>query len=396
MRALMRTVAITVVFGVVALVTGVFLGTPPASAAPRLTSQQGAGSVVESKDITNEPNTRIAGAGRVIAVTYLSEDSQGELVPVRATISVPERNTRGGPLRIHAWGHGTSGLGDECTVTDRMGTKIDGKGRWDDWFGPWLKDGYVLVSTEYAGIGGPGVHAYADGEMQGKNMIDAVRAARTVIPQYTDQTAGTEYLTSGGSQGGQTAVWAGHLAPTYAPELTNVGIAAQSLPVDTSRLLSAVAPGMPPVEVPDYVTYVSYILAGTKVARPDIDVDSYLTPLGKKVVNDAQTLCYPNQGRATKGLTVGQLVNKPLSEGPLLDAVQGVVKVPDSGYRAPMLIQQGLFDLVAPAPLTTAWVDGVRASGGRVDYREYQASHGLGAYAEEAARAWANDLKWSH
>ncbi|MGW0039281.1 lipase family protein [Gordonia sp. NPDC003376] len=396
MRALMRTVVITVVVGVVAVVAGIFLGSAPAAAAPRPTSQQGAGSVVESTDITNQPNSRMAGAGRVIAVTYLSEDSHGELVPVRATVSIPERNPRGGAYRIHAWGHGTSGLGDQCTVTDRMGTKIDGKGRWDDWFGPWLNDGYVLVATEYAGLGGPGVHAYADGEMQGKNMIDSVRAARTVIEQYTGETAGTEYLTSGGSQGGQTAVWAGHLAPTYAPELTNVGIAAQSVPVDTSRLLAAVAPGMPPVEVPDYVTYVSYVLAGTKVARPDIDVDSYLTPLGKKVVDDAQTLCYPNQGRATKGLTVGQLVAKPLSEGPLLDAVQDLVKVPDTGYRAPMLIQQGLFDLVAPAPLTSAWVDGVRAGGGRVDYREYQATHGLGAYAEEAARTWANGLAWSH
>ncbi|MGW5524692.1 lipase family protein [Gordonia sp. NPDC003950] len=374
-----------------------FVGTPTASAAPQptITAKPGAGTVISSTDITDQPDARMTGATKVIAVTYLSENAQGDLVPVKATVSIPETNPHG-RYRIFAWAHGTAGLGDECTVTDRMGVRINGKERWHDWMGPWLSDGYVIVASEYAGVGGPGVHAYSDGQMQGKNVIDSVRAARTVVERYGDgNTAGTGYLTSGGSQGGQSAIFAGHLAPTYAPELRNVGVSAQSVPVDIAEMLAVVAPGVPPVAIPDYVTYVSYVLAGLKVSRPDIDVDSYLTPLGKRLVDQAATACYPEFSPATSQYNVGQMVSRPLSERPLLDAVRANSNVPDSGYEAPMLIQQGLLDPIAPAAFTSAWVDRARANGARIDYRTYPgATHGLGAYAETEAHKWADTLAW--
>ncbi|MDF3285066.1 lipase family protein [Gordonia sp. N1V] len=381
--------------GVVALLWSPLPGSPTAQAAPSLTSKAGAGTVISSTDITDQKDARMTGARQVIAMTYLSENAQGELIPVRGTVSIPEKNPHGGDYRIFAWAHGTAGLGDGCTVTDRMGVRVDGKERWHDWMGPWLDDGYVITATEYAGVGGPGVHPYADGEMQGKNVIDSVRAARTVVAQYSDTRAGTDYLTSGGSQGGQSAVWAGHLAPTYAPELHNVGVAASSVPVDTSQLLKVVAPGVPPVSIPDYVTYVSYVLAGVKAARPDVDVDSYLTPLGKELVEDAATQCYPEFSPSTRQYNVGQMVTKPLAEGPLIGVVHELSAVPDAGYRAPMLIQQGTLDVVAPAPLTSAWVDRARASGARIDYQTYNDQHGLGAYSETAALRWADTLQWA-
>lgn len=368
----------------------------PASAAPgvRLTSEQGAGSVISSTDITNRPNTRISGAGRVIAMTYLSENAEGKLIPVRGTVSIPARNPHGGPYRIFAWAHGTAGLGDGCTVTDRMGTVINGKGRWDGWMDIWLKQGYVITATEYAGIGGPGVHPYSDGQVQGKNVIDSVRAARAVVAQYSNTTASRGYVTSGGSQGGQSALWAGRLARTYAPELRNVGVSAQSVPVDIASMLRAVAPGVPPVAIPDYATYVAYVLAGVKAARPNIDVDSYLTPLGKRLVNEAKTRCYPEFSPETAKYSVGAMVSRPLAEGPLLGAVSELSKVPDVGYDAPILLQQGLLDPIAPAPLTAEWVDRARSHGAKIDYRTYQATHGLGAYSESASLKWANGLAW--
>lgn len=383
--AMIRRFAVTVsalVIGAGALV----VGTSPASSAPK----PGAGTVLSSQDITNRPDTRIAGAGKVIAMTYLSEGPDGALVPVRGTVSIPSVAPRGGDYRMLAWGHGTSGLGDQCTVTDRMGTA----GRWDSWFGPWLKAGYVMTATEYAGIGGPGIHPYGDGDVQGKNMLDSVRAARTIVEQYTDHRASRGFVTSGGSQGGQSSLFAGHLAPSYAPDLIPVGITAQSVPTDIAAMLAAVAPGVPPVAVPDYVTYVSYVLAGLKVSRPDIDVDSYLTPLGRKVVEDAKTLCYPNQGRATQGLSVGQLVSKPLAQGPLIPALTAETAVPVSGYPTPILLQQGTFDIVAPIVVTTSFVEAARSNGVTIDYRTYQTAHGLNSTAETSALAWADQRPW--
>lgn len=376
---------------VVSMLVAVVVGVVPAlTSAPAAGAPATAGTVLSAEDITDRPDAKVAGAGKVVAVTYLSPQSDGTLVPVRATIMIPSAQAPAGGYRVLAYGHGTAGLGDDCTVTDRMGHQ----GRYDEWLGPWLKKGYVIAATEYAGIGGPGVHAYLDGDVAGKNVIDSVRAARTVTPRFADAQVSRGFVSSGGSQGGHAALWAGHLAPSYAPELTNVGVAATSPPVDIADYFSAIRPGIPPVEVPDYVTYFSYVLAGLKVARPDVDVDSYLTPQGRKVVKDAQTLCYPNQGRATKGMTVGQLVARPFNEGPLIPALRSVTSVPEKGYPAPILVQQGTLDPVAFAPLTQQWVDRAKANQVNVDLRTYQAGHGVGVYAETTALSWSEKLRW--
>ncbi|GAC48397.1 lipase family protein [Gordonia aichiensis] len=376
---------------VVSMLVAVVVGVVPAlTSAPAAGAPATAGTVLSAEDITDRPDAKVAGAGKVVAVTYLSPQSDGTLVPVRATIMIPSAQAPAGGYRVLAYGHGTAGLGDDCTVTDRMGHQ----GRYDEWLGPWLKKGYVIAATEYAGIGGPGVHAYLDGDVAGKNVIDSVRAARTVTPRFADAQVSRGFVSSGGSQGGHAALWAGHLAPSYAPELTNVGVAATSPPVDIADYFSAIRPGIPPVEVPDYVTYFSYVLAGLKVARPDVDVDSYLTPQGRKVVKDAQTLCYPNQGRATKGMTVGQLVARPFNEGPLIPALRSVTSVPEKGYPAPILVQQGTLDPVAFAPLTQQWVDRAKANQVNVDLRTYQAGHGVGVYAETTALSWSESLRW--
>ena len=376
---------------VVSILLAVVIGlVPTLTATPAAAAPAKAGTVLSAEDITDRPDAKVAGAGKVVAVTYLSPQSDGTLVPVRATIMIPAVAAPKDGYRVLAYGHGTAGLGDDCTVTDRMGHQ----GRYDSWLGPWLKKGYVIAATEYAGIGGPGVHAYLDGDIAGKNILDSVRAARVVTPQFTGAQTSKGFVSTGGSQGGHAALWAGHLTPTYAPELTNVGVAATSPPVDIADYFSAIRPGVPPVEVPDYVTYFSYVLAGLKVARPDVDVDSYLTPQGRKVVKDAQTLCYPNQGRATKGMTVGQLVAKPFNEGPLIPALRSVTYVPEKGYPAPILLQQGALDPVAFAPLTQRWVDRAKANGVNVDLRTYQAGHGVGVYAETNALAWSEGLRW--
>ncbi|MFW0788892.1 lipase family protein [Gordonia sp. CPCC 205333] len=372
----------------VAVATLVSMGSV-ASAAARPT----AGAVIASEDITAQPNSRIVNARRVVAMTYLSEGPHGNLVPVRGSVSIPARPAGG--WRLVAFGHGTTGLGDKCTTTDRMGSKVGGKGVFDDWFGQWLGSGYVFATTEYAGIGGPGVHAYSDGKVAGKNLLDAARAARAIVKKYTGGDVGKGFVTVGGSQGGQTSLWAGRQAPSYAPELKNVGTVAQSVPTEIASMLSVIRPGIPPVPVPDYVTYVSYILAGVKVVRPDVDVDSYLTPLGRRVVEDAKTLCYPNQGRATKGLGVGQLVSRPLAQGNLIDAIRQITSVPNSGYREPILIYQGLYDPVVPMPFTDDFVEILRRNNAvPVDYRKVPTSHGLESSVETQALRWANSLRW--
>ncbi|MGV9858367.1 lipase family protein [Gordonia sp. NPDC003425] len=380
--------ALTLCLITVGLITAGAVGAAPvATTSP--TPHRGAGDVVATTDITDRADAKVAGAARVISMTYLSEGADGTLMPVRGTVMIPSAPPRPGGWRVLGYAHGTAGLGDGCAVTHRMGHQ----GRYDDWLGPWLKDGYVVTATEYAGVGGPGAHAYLDGAVAGKNVLDSVRAARTVVAQRAGRTS-TAFVTDGGSQGGHASLWASNIAPSYTPELTQVGGVANSPPIGIADYFGALRPGFPPIAVPDYVTYFSYVLAGLAAARPDMDIDSYLTPVGRRVIAEASTRCYPDQGRATAGMTVGQLIARPLADGPLIPALRAVTDVPTTGYRSPLLIQQGVLDPVAFAPLTARFVTEARANGADIDFRTAPTGHGLGAWAETDALRWANRLGW--
>ncbi len=139
-------VSVLAVFAIVLATVATTMSAPVAAAPGR------AGDLVSVTDITDRPDAKVKGAGKVYLITYLSPDHTGKLIAVRGTVMVPGKPRTGG-WRIVGYAHGTAGLGDQCTVTDRMGHE----GRYDNWIGPWLRDGYIIAATEYAGVGSPGV-----------------------------------------------------------------------------------------------------------------------------------------------------------------------------------------------------------------------------------------------
>ncbi|MFT4086669.1 MAG: lipase family protein [Gordonia sp. (in: high G+C Gram-positive bacteria)] len=378
------------VVGLVVIV-GLVAGLGGASGAGAATAAPGTrGDLVSVTDITSQPDSRIAGAARVLAIGYLTENVHGDVVEATASVSIPKRKPGPNGYRIMAFNHGTNGLGDSCAQSSQLGEG----GKRDSWLGPWLTDGYVLTATDYAGLGGPGLHAYLSGRTAGKNVLDAVRATRTVVARYTDSTAPGAFVPFGGSQGGAASLWTGSLARSYAPELTPAGVIAHSVPTDLDQVFSAIAPGVPPVAAGrDYPAYVSYIMAGLNEARPDVDVPSYLTPLGRKLLREAETACYRDFTAATAKIPVGDLAARPFSEGPLIAALRDYTATPTGGFTSPILLQQGLLDTSTFAPMSVGLADQLRAGGATVDYRTYpQRGHGLSVQEAHESRAWADAL----
>jgi len=85
-----------------------------------------------------------------------------------------------------------------------------------------LARGYVVVATDYEGLGDPGVHPYLVGVSEAYAVLDSVRAARELPAAH----ATDRFAVWGHSQGGHAALFTGQLATGYAPELKLVGIAA--------------------------------------------------------------------------------------------------------------------------------------------------------------------------
>ena len=120
---------------------------------------------------------------------------------------------------------------------------------------------------------------------------------------------------------------------------------------------------------PDLETYLAFVLAGFRAARPDFPLDDYLTETGRQIVDLAETANYFEMSDAVADIPVGDLVTRPLATGDLLPAVREHLAVPVDGYDAPVFIYQQAYDMVSPAPFTARLVAEAEANGMDVTYR---------------------------
>ncbi|HYD14852.1 MAG TPA: alpha/beta fold hydrolase, partial [Hyphomicrobium sp.] len=95
--------------------------------------------------------------------------------------------------------------------------------------------GYVIVATDYVGLGTNDHHPYLVGTSAARSVLDSVRAAR----QLKDVHAGTRFAVWGHSQGGHAALFTGIEAASYAPELHLVGVAAAAPATNLAELYKA-------------------------------------------------------------------------------------------------------------------------------------------------------------
>ena len=83
-----------------------------------------------------------------------------------------------------------------------------------------LKKDFVVVASDYEGHGTPGMHPWAESAAQGKNLLDAGRAAHNFVPS----DASRKTFVTGFSIGGHAMSRANEIADVYAPDLEIMGI----------------------------------------------------------------------------------------------------------------------------------------------------------------------------
>ncbi len=108
-----------------------------------------------------------------------------------------------------AWAHGTTGTARRCGPSQLpepaqpLNQVLLPSGTSFSDFGlpameALINKGYVIVATDYQGLGGPGHHQYAQAVTNGRDVINALRAARAFKPAQAGQRA----IVYGWSQGG--------------------------------------------------------------------------------------------------------------------------------------------------------------------------------------------------
>jgi acetyl esterase/lipase len=155
--------------------------------------------------------------GTAFRILYRSTGLDGEPIAVSGAIFIPPGPAPAGGRDVIAWAHPTSGVVEPCApslMPDLAGTI------WG--LSEMLARGYVVVATDYPGLGTPGIHPYLIGVSEGRAVLDSVRAARDM----PDAGASNRFAVWGHSQGGHASLYTGQLAASYAPDLKLVGVAA--------------------------------------------------------------------------------------------------------------------------------------------------------------------------
>ena len=162
-------------------------------------------------------------------IAYRSISFDGRPIAVSATVLVPFGVPPEGGWPVIAWAHGTTGIVPKCgpsKLPDPL-VRIPGINRA-------ITERYVIVATDYEGLGVGPAHPYLIGRSEGQSILDSIRAVQAM----PEARAGHRSALFGFSQGGHAVLWANQIAPSYAPELDLVGVAALAPPTYLAELLT--------------------------------------------------------------------------------------------------------------------------------------------------------------
>jgi acetyl esterase/lipase len=219
-------------------------------------------------------------------IMYLSETVAGTQTVVTALVEAPEDIAPFGGWRVLLYGHGTTGLADVCSPSMSLDSDVaDGDFAAEfESIGNATTDGWVVVATDYEGLGGPGSHPMLVGVSEGRSMLDAGRAARQIPGVY----AGPTTAITGFSQGGHAALWAAQLAAEWTPEQALVGTVVGSAASEVAALASWAS------SQPQLSALSVGIVAGLATAYPEAmaNLGQVLTPEGIGLVGQWDSHCF--------------------------------------------------------------------------------------------------------
>lgn len=229
--------------------------------------------------------------GTLTRVMYKSKSIQGDDIAVTGLIAVPSTPPPAGGYKVLSWAHGTTGIADECAPSLDPGDLV-ALGN------PVLDQGWVIVASDFEGLGTPGRHPYIVGDSEARGTIDIVRAARNLSSDVS-----ADYVVWGHSQGGHAAMFSLHDAASWAPELHLKGVVAGAPPSQLNLVYDYLATS-------PYKYYLLMVAAAINAAYGDTaaPLGDILNAGGLTKVDEVDNGCTGYLGGVASGINVQDLM----------------------------------------------------------------------------------------
>lgn len=302
----------------------------------------------------------LAEAGQQMSILYTSTDGvsgQGA-VQVSGAVFFPKTPRPAGGWPVVAWAHGTTGVGDACAPSRNPRSPRD-----TAYLSTWLREGFVVVATDYQGLGTPGPHPYLHTRAQAYSMLDAVRAALT-LPGVANQV-----ILVGQSQGGGAAFGTAGLASAYAPDVKLLGTVATGTPY-----LTTAAPDAPsnPDRVSPQIAYAMYAAVTAKLVQPGFDPASVFLPAAMPALEASGESCVgPLFARLTREGRTERNSYQPGGVKRLFGLVAPVTGYTTLKLDQPVFMGIGGKDVDVPTAMQQALVRDACQAGSRIQAQVY-------------------------
>lgn len=280
---------------------------------------------------------------RATRIMYLSRSARGKMVAVTGVLLTPlaQRGAGDNPLVVHT--PGTRGLGDHCAPSkqvDLATLNVPSADYSSLDHHRFLLDGVSVVITDYLGQGTPGLPEYLVGPSEGRNALDALRAAQQVPDAGLSPRSPVGI--SGFSQGGQAAAWAAELQPTYAPELDLRGVLAGGVPTDMWTEVNHLSGN------PIGAGFAIATLVGLDAAYPELGLASRLTPEGRAAMDRVEQSCYLEDAAGFGTMSIGEVTTPDVLTDPSWQRAYRRSLLGARPPGAPAYVYHGTSDTVVP------------------------------------------------
>jgi alpha-beta hydrolase superfamily lysophospholipase len=326
------------------------------------------GEIISTERILTAPPG--ANAWRIM---YHSRDLHGDDIAVSGTVISPAGPAPEGGRPIVAWGHPTTGAAARCAPSSGLAPLDLVEG-----LETLLDAGYVVAATDYPGMGVDGPSSYLIGVSEGDSVLDAARAARSMA----ETGAGDDLLLWGHSQGGQAALFAAELAPSYAPEFDLRAVAVAAPAADLATLLSADIDDVSGVTIGAYAF--DAFVAAYAADYDGLALDGILTPAGVTATPTMADLCLLGQNselhEIARPLIGGYLSADPSTTEPWATMLREN-SAGNAPIAVPVMIAQGSADTLVEPTATEGYVTAACTAGQDIDFRLVTgATHGTIAF----------------
>lgn len=312
-----------------------------------------------------------------------TRDQQGTAAVASAFVMAPVAKD-GQPQPIIAWDHGTTGNVEACAPTvmkppmplDNTVPDVDQA----------FANGWVMVGTDYAGLGTTGPHPYLIGQGEARSTLDSIRAAR----QMPELELANQTVIWGHSQGGGAALWTGGLAKSYAPELNIVGVAAAAPASDLPTLLKANQ------NTPVGKIMGSYVITSYSAFYPEIKLNDYVKPVFTTTVKQMSQRCLAEKSTLVSIITTLLVPESFYSQDPTSGNLGDRLSQnrPTDPIEAPVFIAQGEADQLVLPSIQKLYVTNRCLLGQALEYKTYPSKDHVGIVDNNAD--FNNDLtKWT-